>query len=251
MNNFKDYKELSEVISEDIFQLKPDEPVVVFMSALQGFGKTTLSSLICESLSQKGLSAFTCSVDDFYLTNSDRVKLNDAYGLFEYRGCPGSHEPLLLRRLIESHVSQTHYRVPIFDKHLLNGKGDRSGHREYHPSDVLIVEGWFMGVESCDLLPDNSYRRFLKDYDNLWSFGDYWILFNVDRGISLEGRKRAEKQASKSSEVNITNFLDFMWSSVSPEVIARVLKFDGGRFRRGCRIKLMPDYTGTVELVYP
>ena len=249
MKNFKDYNELSNIISADLLSVANKRPIVVFMSALQGLGKTTLAKLIRESLNKKKLTSFVCSIDDFYLTNKDLVNLNERFGLFSHRGCPGSHDHKLLQSLIDAHKSQVLCRVPTYDKQMRSGKGDRVGYRIYEPSDVLVVEGWFLGITSHDLSMENDYVKFLMNYDALWRHGDYWILFSADTGLSIEGRKRADKMVSTSSQIDVTEFLEYMWSSISPKILGEVLQFDGERFKRGCMVNLMPDYTGTVSII--
>jgi len=79
-------------------------------------------------------------------------------------------------------------KVPVFDKSLRNGLGDRSHWREEHP-DLLILEGWFLGVKpvSNDFEDDplitpsltsheSSYR--LNIQKNLNEYLDIWNLID-------------------------------------------------------------------------
>ena len=77
--------------------------------------------------------------------------------------------------------------VPVFDKSLRNGLGDRSHWRSDNP-DLLIIEGWFLGIEpisidhndqqkSSELTShESSYRLIiqnnLKEYLDVWSLID-------------------------------------------------------------------------------
>jgi len=78
--------------------------------------------------------------------------------------------------------------VPVFDKSLRNGLGDRSHWRSDNP-DLLILEGWFLGIEpySIDLndlhinktntsLQESSY--ILKIQNNLNEYLDIWTLID-------------------------------------------------------------------------
>ena len=78
--------------------------------------------------------------------------------------------------------------VPVFDKSLRNGLGDRSHWRLDNP-DLLILEGWFLGIKpySIDIndrpintidlsLHESSYvlkiQNNLKEYLDIWSLID-------------------------------------------------------------------------------
>ena len=78
--------------------------------------------------------------------------------------------------------------VPVFDKSLRNGLGDRS-HWRFDNPDILILEGWFLGIEpfsrdvnyqninSLELSPHELSYRYniqnnLKNYLDVWSLLD-------------------------------------------------------------------------------
>ena len=79
--------------------------------------------------------------------------------------------------------------VPVFDKSLRNGLGDRSHWRLDNP-DLLIIEGWFLGVKpfygNANLQHSNSTE--LNSYEssyisniqlNLDKYLDVWSLIDI------------------------------------------------------------------------
>ena len=67
-------------------------PPLIGISGAQGSGKSTLAALLEASLSEAGIVAKVVSLDDFYLTKSERKKLsNSTHPLCQTRGVPGTH----------------------------------------------------------------------------------------------------------------------------------------------------------------
>jgi len=62
------------------------------------------------------------------------------------RGFPGSHSVKLMHDKLLDWKNNGELNVPVFDKSLRNGLGDRSHWRSDNP-DLLILEGWFLGTE--------------------------------------------------------------------------------------------------------
>ncbi|MBO8233769.1 kinase [Prochlorococcus marinus XMU1419] len=161
---------------------------IIGLSALPGTGKTTLGNWL-EAISLKlNFKIAVISIDDFYLP-SDEMKLaikNNPWNVS--RGFPGSHSVNLMYEKLLSWKKNGELNVPVFDKSLRNGLGDRSHWRSDKP-DLLILEGWFLGVEplSIDLndqqiinmnlsTHESSYRlkiqRNLKEYLDVWKLID-------------------------------------------------------------------------------
>ncbi len=161
---------------------------IIGISALPGTGKTTLGKWL-ESISLKfDFKISVISIDDFYLP-SDEMKLaikNNPWKVS--RGFPGSHSiDLMNEKLLEWKICGK-LNVPVFDKSLRNGLGDRSHWRNDSP-DLLIVEGWFLGVKPYSIdsnyfekispplsAYESSYR--LKIQNNLKLYLDTWKLID-------------------------------------------------------------------------
>ena len=123
---------------------------IIGISALPGTGKTTLGKWL-EAISLKlDFKIAVISIDDFYLP-SPEMKLaikNNPWNVS--RGFPGSHSVKLMHDKLLNWKISGELKVPVFDKSLRNGLGDRSHWRSDKP-DLLIIEGWFLGVEPLSL----------------------------------------------------------------------------------------------------
>ena len=161
---------------------------IIGISALPGTGKTTLGKWL-EGMSKKlNFKISVISIDDFYLP-SDEMKLainNNPWNVS--RGFPGSHSVELMYEKLLNWQINGELNVPVFDKSLRNGLGDRSHWRSDNP-DILIIEGWFLGIEPfpsgfnyqdinlAELSPLESTYRF-NIQNNLKKYLDVWNLIN-------------------------------------------------------------------------
>ena len=118
------------------------ERKIIGISALPGTGKTTLGKWI-EAISLKlNFKISVISIDDFYLP-SNEIKLAIKENPWNVsRGFPGSHSVELMYEKLLNWKINGELSVPVFDKSLRNGLGDRSHLRLDNP-DLLIIEGWF------------------------------------------------------------------------------------------------------------
>ena len=161
---------------------------IIGISALPGTGKTTLGKWL-EAISLKlNFKIAVISIDDFYLP-SEEMNLAVKHNPWNVsRGFPGSHSVKLMHEKILNWKINGELKVPVFDKSLRNGLGDRSHWRTDKP-DLLILEGWFLGIEplSIDINDqqiinmnlsshESSYRlkiqRNLKEYLDVWKLID-------------------------------------------------------------------------------
>ena len=159
---------------------------IIGISALPGTGKTTLGKWL-EAISLKlNFKIAVISIDDFYLP-SDEMKLaiqNNPWNVS--RGFPGSHSVKLMHDKLLNWKMNGDLNVPVFDKSLRNGLGDRSHWRLDNP-DLLILEGWFLGIEPFPLdckdqfinskdLSSKEASYILKIQQNLTHYLDVWSL---------------------------------------------------------------------------
>ena len=169
------------------FQNNFSDRKVIGISALPGTGKTTLGKWL-EAISLKlNFKIAVISIDDFYLP-SDEMKLaikNNPWNVS--RGFPGSHSVKLMYEKLLNWKTNGQLYVPVYDKSLRDGLGDRSHWRLDNP-DLLILEGWFLGIEpleidddqlinSSELSPDEFTYR-LKIQENLHKYLDVWNLID-------------------------------------------------------------------------
>ena len=164
------------------------ERKIIGISALPGTGKTTLGKWL-ESVSLKlNFKISVISIDDFYLPSEEMVFAIKNNPWDVSRGFPGSHSIDLMNEKLLNWKLNGLLNVPVYDKSLRKGLGDRSHWRDDNP-DLLIIEGWFLGVKpfsiefnNIDKISpplntfENSYRK--KIQSNLTYYLDVWRLID-------------------------------------------------------------------------
>jgi len=170
------------------YQKNYSDRKIIGISALPGTGKTTLGKWL-EAISLKlNFKIAVISIDDFYLP-SDEMKLairNNPWNVS--RGFPGSHSVKLMYEKLLNWKINGDLNVPVFDKSLRNGLGDRSHWRSDNP-DLLIVEGWFLGIKPYPIDINNRYNNatnlsidessyILTIQNNLNEYLDIWSLID-------------------------------------------------------------------------
>jgi len=161
-------------------------PAVVGISGAQGSGKSTLAALLAVELQALGIRAQAVSLDDYYLGTNARLQLaKQVHPLLAQRGVPGSHD--IQQALEDAHavLAKKPVKLPVFDK----GSDDRLNDLAATQLDLLIVEGWCLGVSAQDdveLLQPLNKLEAEEDTDGRWrhyvnqqltgSYADYWRL---------------------------------------------------------------------------
>jgi D-glycerate 3-kinase len=103
------------------------------------------------------LKVIGMSIDDLYLGYEALQQVaaaHDGNMLLQGRGLPGTHDVALGASLLQGLSSINHpgskiIQIPIYDKSLHDGQGDRLPIEQWNevkgPIDVVIVEGWCLG----------------------------------------------------------------------------------------------------------
>lgn len=221
-------------------------PLIQGILGGQGTGKTTMSKVLTFILSHLGYHTLSLSLDDLYKTYRDRLALTQQDPRLIWRGPPGTHDIDLGLNVIEQiREFQSPVIVPRFDKSAYNGAGDRTTPEIVTGVDILLFEGWFVGVPPIHpdvfnhaplpIITDadrefaRDMNRQLRDYLPLWEKLDSLIvLYPIDYRCSLEWRKQAERQmiaAGKSgmSDTEIEAFVNYFWRSLHPELFIKPL----------------------------
>lgn len=152
------------------------QPLLLGINGAQGTGKSTLAALLkCILESGAGLKCAALSIDDFYLTRTERADLaQHIHPLLQVRGVPGTHDLTLgttvINALMQSTPSKT-LCVPRFDKALDDRKPLEEWHTQMSPVDVVILEGWCVGaraqVASMLVKPINNLET-TEDQNAIW-----------------------------------------------------------------------------------
>lgn len=209
----------------------------------QGTGKSTLCIILKLILDYLGFSTANLSIDDLYLTYSERQKLKQQDPRLIWRGPPGTHDVDLGSQVIKQCLqenSQTQILMPRFDKSAFHGDGDRTEFEAIAKPDILLFEGWFVGVkpiavdyfnlppapintpEDIQFALDNNER--LKTYLPLWDKLDRLIvLYPEDYRLSKQWRKEAEHKMIATgktgmSDTQIDRFVEYFWKALHPEL---------------------------------
>ncbi len=243
-------------------------PLIQGILGGQGTGKTTMCKVLSLILHQLGYRTVSLSLDDLYKTYSDRLLLTQQDPRLIWRGPPGTHDIDLGLNLLDLiRDSQSPVMIPRFDKSAYGGAGDRTNSEIFTNIDIVLFEGWFVGVRPIDANlfetapppiitdEDKAFARDmnlrLQDYLPLWERLDSLIvLYPTDYRCSLEWRKQAEQQmiaAGKSgmSNAEIEQFVNYFWRSLHPELFIKPLVKD--RTAVDLVIEIHPDRSfGTV-----
>ena len=147
LNKF--YLPICEKIYQDYNKNKKIK--IIGLSGGQGAGKSTITQIIKLILEKKyNLSVVFFSIDDFYKTSSERIKLSKkTHHLFSVRGVPGTHDTSLIKKTILS-LSKKNFKpivIPRFDK----SKDERFQKKKWQKiikkPQIIIFEGWCVGAK--------------------------------------------------------------------------------------------------------
>lgn len=138
------------------------------INGAQGTGKSTLADFLRLALaSLYRWNVVIVSIDDFYLTKSERnVLASNVHPLLATRGVPGTHDVTMLqdtiRRLRELRAGES-LGVPHFDKAVDDRADESEWTKITGPVNLIIFEGWCVGSlaepDEALLTPVNSLER--------------------------------------------------------------------------------------------
>jgi len=233
---------------------KSQKPLIQGIVGVQGAGKTTFTEVIVLILQHLNLKVSAISIDDFYKTFAEREIIRQKDPRFKWRGPPGTHDLETAIDLVKAIKSQkSPYSFPIFDKSLHHGEGDRIKDLIVEKVDILLFEGWFVGMRPMEkgyfmenqALSCEEDRRFAEDisgilggYCELWDLlDDLIVLWPEDVDFSKSWRVEAEekmkgqgKEGKSTGEIN--EFVDYFWRAVNPKIyIEELIRKKGASFK--------------------
>lgn len=194
--------------------------LLVGLNGAQGTGKTTLCEVLELMARQQGFRMATLSLDDFYLERSERARLAETvHPLLITRGVPGTHDTALMQEVLDQLAAGEDVLCPVFDK-AADDRLPRSQWRHVTPADIVVLEGWCIGVgaQSAAALakpvnaleekedPDGSWRSFVNErlqaeYSQLFARFDKQVMLRAPSlDCVLEWRRlQEEKLAGRRS----------------------------------------------------
>jgi len=206
----------------------------------QGTGKTTLAAILTQILNHLGFQVCQLSLDDLYKTYADRRQLEQIDPRLRWRGPPGTHDVELGLEVLQQLKQKCPVQVPRFDKSAWGGMGDRTAYETVTCADIVLFEGWFVGVRPIDPTafdqappPINTERdrtfahdmnARLADYLPLWNLIDRLIvLLPTDYRLSQQWRRQAEQRMMATGQTGmaateVDEFVEYFWRSLHPEL---------------------------------
>lgn len=127
-------------------------PLFVGINGAQGSGKSTLAAYLAYRLEKDfDKRCLVLSIDDFYFSRSQRECLAaQIHPLLKTRGVPGTHDLELALQVFSSLRDGKPTLVPRFDKSIDDPFPTGQWHYQIEPVDVVIFEGWCVGVQPQD-----------------------------------------------------------------------------------------------------
>jgi len=223
-----------------------DRPLVQGILGGQGTGKTTLGSVLMLILQQLGYNSLSLSIDDLYLTYGERQQLKQEDPRLVWRGPPGTDDVQLGMTVLQQlRDGKGRVEIPRFDKSAWGGEGDRAAPEVVENIDIVLFEGWFVGVRPIDPIIFDSPpspiitagdRQFARDmnerlqeYLPLWEYIDrLLVLYPTDYRLCKEWRQQAEREAIAAGKSGMTDaiideFVQYFWRSLHPELFVKPL----------------------------
>ena len=155
---------------------KKDKKIkIIGLSGGQGAGKSTITGILKFILKKKyGLDICVFSIDDFYKTKKERMKMSKRiHPLFITRGVPGTHDLSLLNKIIKK-LKKNKFRtvlIPKFDKSIDDRSKKNKWQKIKKKPHLIIFEGWCVGArhqKNDDLKKSMNQIERKNDADFSW-----------------------------------------------------------------------------------
>ena len=174
-------------------------PRVIGINGCQGSGKSTLADYLCTAVSEQlDMKTVALSLDDFYLTKSERNELaRQVHPLLATRGVPGTHDVELAISCIKQLLAGEKTLVTRFDKSIDDRVPQDQLSSIDEPVGLIVLEGWCLGAlpQKPEALTNaiNALEQ-EEDTDSVWRnyvnqalIDEYPALFNLaDELIMLQ-----------------------------------------------------------------
>ena len=201
------------LINNAIIQQDSDKVIIIGIHGPQGIGKTTLNKYLKSKLDQLGHNVLSLSIDDFYLpqTEMNVFLSNQNSSIYKYRGLSGTHDVDLLYNTLVKLKNYEKCEIPIFDKNVNYGLGDRVGFKNIiNKPNIILLEGWMLGYTFKINLSNKDlslFNKYLVQYESIQNLINKMIYLEaLDNGCIIPWRWSAESKDGMDYE----KFLEFM-----------------------------------------
>lgn len=251
-----------------LHQSSAKAPFFVGLNGCQGSGKSTLTSFIQSYLQQiKGLEVVNLSLDDFYLSHSQRLALAiKVHPLLATRGVPGTHNTRLMKKIFNALAEgQTEFKIPKFNKATDNPEPMSTWPVVQKKVDIILFEGWCWGVMPQSELelqltinpleqqsdPIGVWRNYVnqqitQSYVSLYAHMQYWIMLQAPSFKCVyEWRLQQEEKLTKRLALQQTGDPAATQGVMEPQQIQTFIQ----HYQRLTEhsLKTLPD---TVDVVF-
>ncbi|MCJ8352186.1 HAD-IIB family hydrolase [Moritella sp.] len=171
------YSALAQTVTNAEHSHNKQTPVLLGINGCQGSGKSTLADYLATYLtSEYKMNVAVLSLDDFYYSHQQRKNLSvHEHHLLQTRGVPGTHNLSLAHDTLDKLQSANNKSAPValprFNKTTDNPYPESEWPVIYGAVDVIILEGWCLGVqaqtEEALFEPVNSLEA-TKDKYGVW-----------------------------------------------------------------------------------
>ena len=211
---------LQDIVTQ---QKQAAQTFLVGINGCQGSGKSTLADYLGTRLSSEfDLNVAVLSLDDFYYSKKQRNELaNQIHPLLRTRGVPGTHDMNLanttLEKLCVGATASDPVLLPRFNKFADNPYPKSQWPIVDRPIDVIILEGWCLGVQP-QLMKDLIYpinkleaekdrygiwrsyvnQQLKQNYQGLYQRIDHWLMLKAPSFDSVQAWRL--EQESKRQE---------------------------------------------------
>ena len=244
------YIPFSQWVAKQKKAKRPDEAYMLAINGGQGTGKTTFTKTLELLFEKQGLRTVGFSIDDLYKTHAERLELKKECPDYESRGPFGTHDSdigLSIVNKLRHSDEDTLTKIPIFDKSLYQGDGDRLPESEWREVrgkvDIIIFEGWCVGPKPLNdeelidpinkieekKYPDDVFRKRvneeLKVYQPLFNeTDDLAVLYvenkeNIYKWRQLQEEKMIALKGEGMAPEEVKAFVDYYMPSTERYIL--------------------------------
>ncbi|NQZ91997.1 MAG: hypothetical protein HRT97_06580 [Moritella sp.] len=217
----------SALLSIVSHQKQTKKTFIVGINGCQGSGKSTLADYLGTRLnSEFDLNVAVLSLDDFYYSKKQRYELaNQIHPLLRTRGVPGTHDMNLakatLDKLCAGATADAPVLLPRFNKFADNPYPESEWPIVDRPIDVIILEGWCLGVQP-QLMKDLIYpinkleatkdkygiwrsyvnQQLKQNYQGFYQRIDHWLMLKAPSFDSVQAWRLEQENKRQTLQQN-------------------------------------------------